>query len=48
MIMEKRLLNLQENRKVSVESGLLEKVMQIDLDINSTSNSIEVLKSVDV
>ena len=45
VIMQNRLLNLNETRKLAVISGNLEQVMSIDADINTTENSIQQLKT---
>ena len=45
VIMQNRMLSLNEARKAAVISGNLEQVMLIDADINTTENSIQQLKT---
>jgi hypothetical protein len=45
VIMQNRILGLNESRKAAVVSGNLEQVMSIDADINTTENSIQQLKT---
>ena len=45
VIMQNRMLSLNEARKAAVISGNLEQVMSIDADINTTENSIQQLKT---
>jgi hypothetical protein len=41
VILQNRLINLKETRKLAVASGNLEQVVSIDNDIVTTKNSIE-------
>lgn len=44
IILENRLITLNETRKLAASSGNLEQVTSIDIDIASTTLSIEQLK----
>jgi hypothetical protein len=44
IILQNRLINLQETRKLAVSSGNLEQVASIDNDIGTTLISIDQLK----
>ena len=44
IILQNRLINLQETRKLAVTSGNLEQVNSIDVDIETTTISIDQLK----
>jgi hypothetical protein len=43
-ILENRLLNLNETRKAAVNSGLLDRVVALDIDITSTEMSLQKIK----
>lgn len=43
VIMENRLINLKETRKNAVASGLIDQVIQLDADIESTTTTIATL-----
>jgi hypothetical protein len=43
-ILDNRILNLTESRKAAVTSGLLDQVILIDNDMESTKTSIQALK----
>lgn len=43
-ILENRLINLQETRRQAVASGLLDQVVSMDLDIATTTASLETLR----
>lgn len=45
IILQNRLINLQETRKLAVASGNLDQVNSIDIDIETTTVSIEQIKS---
>jgi hypothetical protein len=45
IILQNRLINLQETRKLTVASGNLEQVNSIDIDIETTTLSIEQIKT---
>lgn len=45
-ILDNRILNLTESRKAAVTSGLLDQVILIDNDIESTKTSIRALKEI--
>jgi len=44
VIMENRLLNLEETRKQAFVSGFIDQVSNIDIDISTTKNTILYLK----
>lgn len=45
IILQNRLINLQETRKLAVASGNLEQVNSIDVDIETTTISISQIKA---
>lgn len=45
-ILDNRILNLTESRKAAVTSGLLDQVILIDNDMESTKTSIRSLKEI--
>ena len=44
VILQNRLVNLEETRKQAVASGLLDQVNALDADIISTKNSLQALQ----
>ena len=45
-IMENRLINLTETRKQTAASGLLDQVVSLDNDIETTKTSIELISRI--